>query len=80
MKITICQLNPWVGDIEGNAKRIIGLLDQVRVQKPDLIVFPELFLTGYPPRDLLEKEWFLARCRAAIEDIRMKSRDRKSVV
>lgn len=75
MKITICQLNPWVGDIEGNAKRIIGLLDQVRVQKPDLIVFPELFLTGYPPRDLLEKEWFLARCRAAIEDIRMKSRE-----
>ena len=75
LKITICQLNPWVGDIEGNAKRIIGLLDQVRAQKPDLIVFPELFLTGYPPRDLLEKEWFLARCRAAIEDIRVKSRE-----
>lgn len=75
LKITICQLNPLVGDIEGNAKKITGVLAQTKAQKPDLIIFPELFLTGYPPRDLLEKEWFLARCRAAIEDINLKSRE-----
>lgn len=75
MKITICQMNPWVGDIEGNVKRIVGLLGQVKAQGSDLVVFPELFLTGYPPRDLLEKDWFIARCRAAIEDIQTKSRE-----
>ncbi len=69
MKITICQLNPLVGDIEGNAKKITGVLAQTKAQKPDLIIFPELFLTGYPPRDLLEKPWFIERCSAAIKNL-----------
>ncbi|MDQ7797903.1 MAG: NAD+ synthase [Candidatus Edwardsbacteria bacterium] len=75
MKITICQLNPLVGDIEGNAKKITGILAQTRAQRPDLIVFPELFLTGYPPRDLLEKSWFIQRCSAAINDLAEFSRE-----
>ncbi len=75
MKITICQLNPLVGDIEGNAKKITGILAQTRAQKPDLIIFPELFLTGYPPRDLLEKPWFIQRCAAAIKDLTEASLD-----
>jgi NAD+ synthase (glutamine-hydrolysing) len=69
LKITICQLNPLVGDIEGNAKKITGVLAQTKAQKPDLIIFPELFLTGYPPRDLLEKPWFIERCSAAIKNL-----------
>ncbi|MBU1355424.1 MAG: NAD+ synthase [Candidatus Edwardsbacteria bacterium] len=69
MKITICQLNPLVGDIEGNARKITGVLAQTKAQKPDLIIFPELFLTGYPPRDLLEKPWFIDRCGAAIKEL-----------
>ncbi|HAD82476.1 MAG: NAD+ synthase [Candidatus Edwardsbacteria bacterium RifOxyA12_full_54_48] len=75
MKITICQLNPLVGDIEGNAKKITGILAQTRAQRPDLIIFPELFLTGYPPRDLLEKPWFIQRCAAAIKDLTEASLD-----
>lgn len=75
MKITICQLNPLVGDIEGNAKKITGILAQTKAQKPDLIIFPELFLTGYPPRDLLEKPWFIERCGAAIKELTEASRD-----
>jgi len=75
LKITICQLNPLVGDIEGNAKKITGVLAQTKAQKPDLIIFPELFLTGYPPRDLLEKPWFIDRCSAAIRDLAEFSRD-----
>jgi len=75
LKITICQLNPLVGDIEGNAKKITGILAQTRAQRPDLIIFPELFLTGYPPRDLLEKPWFIQRCAAAIKDLTEASLD-----
>ncbi len=75
MKITICQLNPTVGDVEGNAKKITGMLAQTKAQRPDLIIFPELFLTGYPPRDLLEKEWFIQRCSAAIRELTEASRD-----
>jgi NAD+ synthase (glutamine-hydrolysing) len=75
LKITICQLNPTVGDVEGNAKKIIGMLAQTKAQKPDLIIFPELFLTGYPPRDLLEKEWFIQRCSATIRELTEASRD-----
>jgi len=75
LKITICQLNPTVGDVEGNAKKITGMLAQTKAQRPDLIIFPELFLTGYPPRDLLEKEWFIQRCSAAIRELTEASRD-----
>ncbi len=75
MKITICQMNPVVGDIEGNAKKITGVLAQTKAQKPDLIVFPELFLTGYPPRDLLEKDWFIDLCAAAVQNIKSISAD-----
>ena len=48
MKITLAQLNPVVGDVSGNLQKVAGTLEQVQ-RTTDLVVFSELFLTGYPP-------------------------------
>jgi NAD+ synthase (glutamine-hydrolysing) len=69
VKTAICQYNPVVGDIDGNLAKVALALKACARQKPDLLVFPELFLTGYPPRDLLEKDWFLRKTEQAIKDI-----------
>jgi len=69
LKIAICQYNPVVGDIDGNLAKVASAIKTSAGQKPDLLVFPELFLTGYPPRDLLEKDWFLRKIKRAIKDI-----------
>ena len=74
MKIAIAQLNPTVGDFEGNLGKIEATLEQVRNERPDLVVFPEMFLTGYPPQDLLEKQWFIDRADEALEELRELSR------
>lgn len=66
MKLTIAQLNPTVGDIEGNLQRIIEVLSDYN-GKTDLLIFPELYLVGYPPQDLLERPWFINKVNQAIE-------------
>ncbi|MCD4691052.1 hypothetical protein K8S17_06265, partial [bacterium] len=53
MRIAIAQLNPTVGDYVGNLEKIEQTLVSLSDAPPDLVVFPELFLTGYPPQDLL---------------------------
>lgn len=53
MRIAIAQLNPTVGDFDGNLARARDAVELVRNQKPELVVFSEMFLTGYPPQDLL---------------------------
>ena len=53
MKVFMAQLNPIVGDFEGNSNKIIERIHQGRQQKADIVLFPELALTGYPPEDLL---------------------------
>jgi NAD+ synthase (glutamine-hydrolysing) len=68
MRITIAQLNPIVGDIRGNLKRAEIELSKANGNS-DLIVFSELFLTGYPPRDLLERADFIEQIKAAIEEL-----------
>ena len=69
MKIALCQLNPVAGDIAGNTARVVSCLEECRSQRPDLMVFPELFLQGYPPRDLLEHSWFLEQGSRALDDL-----------
>ncbi|NLM36779.1 MAG: NAD+ synthase [Firmicutes bacterium] len=66
MRITIAQLNPVVGDLSGNLDRIEHLLAEEAADS-DLLVLPELYLTGYPPFGLLEKEWFRQQVSAALE-------------
>ncbi len=65
----MAQLNPTVGDIAGNLEKLFGTMKQVQDESPDLIVFPELFLVGYPPQDLLERKWFIDNVEKAIEEI-----------
>ncbi|MCX7994350.1 MAG: NAD+ synthase [candidate division WOR-3 bacterium] len=69
MKITLAQLNPIVGDVDGNVNKIIQTLKQTQAENSDLIVFPELFLSGYPPLDLLERKWFIKKIEKAIGEI-----------
>jgi NAD+ synthase (glutamine-hydrolysing) len=69
MRVAIAQLNPVVGDIDGNLQRVRQTLEQLRSDTPDLLVLPELFLTGYPPRDLLEQKWFVDRCGRGLRQL-----------
>jgi len=59
MKITIAQINPIVGDLNGNISNIKNIIEEHK-HKTDLIIFPELCVTGYPPQDLLNKNWFIS--------------------
>nr|MCU0610117.1 NAD+ synthase [Chitinispirillaceae bacterium] len=70
MKITLCQYNPVVGDVPGNTARVCEALATGAQAGADLVVFPELFIQGYPPRDLLEQPWFIDQGTAALETIR----------
>src|SRR5277367_6931618 len=60
-------MNATVGDIAGNADRIRGGIAAAREVGAELVLFPELSLTGYPPEDLLLKEHFLADARRELE-------------
>lgn len=73
LKIAVAQLNLLVGDIEGNAQRIISETENITKQQPvDLILFPELSLCGYPPEDLLFRPAFHSRTQAALNEIKEK--------
>jgi len=59
LRVALAQLNSTVGDLGGNTDKIVDWIGRARKQKADLIVFPELALTGYPPEDLLLKPSFI---------------------
>jgi len=66
MRIALAQINTTVGDLEGNRRRMRSMACQAAESGAQLIVFPELSITGYPPRDLVEKPTFLERTRHAL--------------
>jgi NAD+ synthase (glutamine-hydrolysing) len=68
-RIAMVQMNPTVGDLDGNVRRIIGWLREARKAKPDLVAFPELAITGYPPEDLLLKPRFVEDNRRALDEV-----------
>ena len=59
LRVALAQVNPTVGDLEGNTRKLVEWIDRAREQEADLVVFPELVLTGYPPEDLLLKPSFI---------------------
>src|SRR6059058_2732065 len=74
-KITLAQLNPTVGDVAGNAAMARAARDKAKNDGADLLVLPELFLSGYPPEDLVLKPALQAACRAAIEELARETAD-----
>ena len=67
MRIALGQINPTVGDLSGNAAKMIAFARRAAEGKAEVVVFPELALNGYPPRDLLEKESFIDRTQTELE-------------
>jgi NAD+ synthase (glutamine-hydrolysing) len=72
-RIQIAQLNLLVGDVSGTADRVIAATGRAREDQADLLVFPELTLTGYPPEDLLLRSELIDRVELALERIRAES-------
>jgi NAD+ synthase/NAD+ synthase (glutamine-hydrolysing) len=74
VKIALGQINPTVGDFSGNAAKMIAFAEQARAAGAGLILFPELAVCGYPPRDLVERPSFVARNRGTVERIAAETR------
>ena len=74
-KIALAQLNPTVGDVEGNTAKVRAARSRSAADGADLVVFPELFICGYPPEDLVLKPAFQAACRTALEALARETAD-----
>jgi NAD+ synthase (glutamine-hydrolysing) len=74
VKIALGQINPTVGDFSGNAAKIVDFSRRAQADGAGLILFPELSVCGYPPRDLVERPSFVARNRETVEHIAAETR------
>ncbi len=74
MKIALGQINPTVGDFSGNSARIIDFSKRAQAAGASLIMFPELSVCGYPPRDLVERSSFVENNRKTVENIAEQTR------
>src|SRR5438270_6430141 len=73
MRIALAQINTTVGDLDGNAQKILDFARRADAERADLVVFPELAITGYPPRDFVEKQSFLDRTAEALQCVAKRS-------
>jgi len=80
IRIVLAQINPVVGDLAGNEKKIVSGIHKARRKKADIVAFPELAVTGYPPEDLLLKPHFIRDNISALGRIAEATRDIASVV
>src|ERR1700751_1368286 len=69
MRLALAQINSVVGDVDGNAARVVEWLERARAENADLVLFPELCVTGYPPEDLLLRPGFVRAARRAVDGI-----------
>src|SRR5918996_6620366 len=74
LRVALAQINPTVGDIRGNARKIAERTSAARDQGAALVVFPELTVSGYPPEDLLLKTSFLDQVGEALEELAAQTR------
>ncbi len=70
MRVTLAQLNPTVGDIQGNLSKLKAAAKKAAKDGSRLLVLPELFLLGYPPKDLLEMDWFITAAAKGIDEVK----------
>jgi NAD+ synthase (glutamine-hydrolysing) len=69
VRLALAQINTVVGDLDGNRARILAALEEVRGEDADLVLFPELAVTGYPPEDLLLRPAFVRAAKASMREI-----------
>src|SRR5919198_1213806 len=67
MRLALAQIDTVVGDLDGNRQRILGRLQEARASGADLVLFPELVVTGYPPEDLLLRPAFVREARRSLD-------------
>lgn len=79
LRVTIAQLNPTLGDFEENLKKAKEALEVAEKDKSDVVVFPELFLSGYPPEDLVMRLSFLKENRESLEEFASLTRGKDTV-
>ncbi|MDO8644875.1 MAG: nitrilase-related carbon-nitrogen hydrolase, partial [bacterium] len=72
MKIALAQINTIIGDFEGNAEKVLAFSKKAEQQGADLVVFPELTLTGYSPRDLVEIRSFIDKGEKTLDRLAKK--------
>ena len=80
MKIALAQINPTIGDFDGNARKILNFAARAEQGRADLVIFPELAVCGYPPADLLEKPAFVARAGQVVEEIAANTAGSKAAI
>ena len=80
LAISIAQLDPVVGDIAGNLAKLKRALKEAEGQGADLVVASELFVSGYPPEDLVLKPAFVASCQGAIQEFAKATRGGPAVL
>src|SRR5438105_9770878 len=69
MKLALAQVDPIVGDLDGNRELILARIEEAKSAGADLVLFPELAVTGYPPEDLLLRPGFVRAAERALEEI-----------
>jgi NAD+ synthase (glutamine-hydrolysing) len=74
MRLALAQINTVVGDLDENAEHIVGRLNEAKEHEADVILFPELAVTGYPPEDLLLRPSFVAAAQRTAEEIARSTR------
>jgi NAD+ synthase/NAD+ synthase (glutamine-hydrolysing) len=80
MRLALAQINNTVGDLEANAAKILDFAAKADQAQADAVIFPELALTGYPPRDLVEKQSFLDRTAAVLDAVAQQSAPLKTAL
>src|SRR6266850_840882 len=80
LRLAMAQINVVVGDVEGNAQKIVEWIDRARDADADIVTFPELALTGYAPEDLLLKPQFIDANLAALEKVVSRTRDITAII
>ena len=69
LRVAVAQINPLVGDLKGNSQKIVSYIKRAAVKDPDIIVFSELALCGYPPEDLILKPHFRKDCKDTLNKL-----------
>lgn len=80
LRVALAQINSTVGDLRGNTEAIIACIQKARKQEADIVAFPELAVTGYPPEDLVLKPQFIADNIAAVRKISGRTKDITAIV